>query len=61
MSLHEDQENQHGMKTILVEAEVFVPGYRIDSANDDLNPDGAVMQDDSTKKRSSKLTEKGVH
>ena len=62
MSLHEDQENQCGMKTTLVEAETFASADRIDPANDDdhLNPDGAVMQDHSTKKRSRKLTEKSL-
>ena len=60
MSLYEDEENQHGMKTILVEAEAFASANRIDTANDDddLNSDGAVMQDNSTKKRTRKLTEK---
>ena len=63
MSLHQDGENQHEMRTTLAEAEVFAPVDRIDPANDDddeLNPDGAVMQDDSTNKRSRKLTEKGL-
>ena len=43
-------------------AETFASIDRIDPVNDDdeLNPDGAVMQDDSTKKRSRKLTEKGL-
>ena len=62
MSLHEDEENQHGMKTILVEAEDFAPANRIDPANntDGLNLDRAVRQDHSRKKRSRKLTEKGL-
>ena len=43
-------------------AENFASIDRIDPVNDDdeLNPDGAVMQDDSTKKRSGKLTEKSL-
>ena len=43
-------------------AETFASIDRIDPVNDDdeLNPDGAVMQDDSTKKRSGKLTEKSL-
>ena len=47
------------MKTILIEDEAVAPADRTDTAKDDdgLNPDGAVMQDDSAKKRSRKLTE----
>ena len=62
MSLYDDEENQHGMKTILAETEAFAPADRIDPANYDneVNPDGAVMQDGSTKKRSRKLTEKDL-
>ena len=63
ISLHEDEENQHEMRITLAEAEAFAPADSIDLANDDddeLNSDGAVMQDDSTKKRSRKLTEKGL-
>ena len=61
MSLHED-ENQHEMRTILAKAEAFAPADSIDPANDDdeLNPATAVIQDNSTKKRSGKLTEKGL-
>ena len=47
----------------MAEAEAFAPTDSICPANDDdddeLNPDSAVMQDDSIKKRSRKLTEKG--
>ena len=68
MSLHKDEQNQQGMKTILIEDEAVTiliedeavaPADRTDTAKDDdgLNPDGAVMQDDSAKKRSRKLTE----
>ena len=70
MSLHENEVNQHDMRTTLAEAEAFAPADRIDPANDDdndddddddeLNPDGAVMQDDSAKTRSRKLMEKGI-
>ena len=64
MSLHKDEEKQHGMKTILVEDEAVAPADRIDPANDDnddLNPGGGVMQDDTTNKGSRKLTEKGLY
>ena len=63
MSRHEDEENQHEMRTTLAEAEPFSPADSIDPVNDGddkLNPDGAVMQDDSTKKRSRKVTGKGL-
>ena len=72
MSLHENEVNQHDMRTTLAEAEAFAPADRIDPANDDdndddddddddeLNPDVAVMQDDSAKTRSRKLMEKGI-
>ena len=63
MCLHGDEENQHKIRTTLAEAEAFAPADSICPANDDdddeLNPDGVVMQDGSTKKRSRKLTEKG--
>ena len=61
MSLHEDEENQHRVRIILGEYEAVAPADRIDAANDvdDLNPDAAVMQVGSTKKISSKQTEKG--
>ena len=58
--MHEDEENQHGMKTKLVEAEAFAPADRIQPANDELNPNGAVMQDHSTSTRSRKLEKKGL-
>lgn len=59
MSLHKDEQNQQGMKTILIEDEAVAPADRTDTAKDDdgLNPDDTVMQDDSAKKRSRKLTE----
>ena len=59
MSLHKDEQNQQGMKTILIEDEAVAPADRTDTAKDDdgLNPDSTVMQDDSAKKRSRKLTE----
>ena len=59
MSLHKDEQNRQGMKTILIEDEAVAPADRTDTAKDDdgLNPDGTVMQDDSAKKRSRKLTE----
>ena len=47
MSLHEDGENQHEMRTTLAEAKAFGPADSTDPGNDDddeLNPDGAVMQ-----------------
>ena len=49
MSLHEDGENQDEMRTTLAEAEAeaFGPADSADPGNDDddeLNPDGAVMQ-----------------
>ena len=63
MSLHGDEENQHKIRTTLTEAEAFAPADSIDPANEDdvkLNPDSAMIQDDSIKKRSRKLTEKGL-
>ena len=60
MRLHEDKVNQHGMKTKLVEAEAFATADRIHPANDELNPNGAVMQDHSRKTRSRKLKKKGL-
>lgn len=42
MSLHKDEENQHGMNTILTEDKAVAPADRTDPAKDDdgLNPDG---------------------
>ena len=61
MSLHEAKENKHEMR--IISAEAIAPTDRIDPANDDdgLNPDGAVMQDGTTKMRRRKLTEKGLY
>ena len=42
MSLHKDEESQHGMNTILTEDKAVAPADRTDPAKDDdgLNPDG---------------------